>query len=160
MTKQHAPALQNHVNKIRGSLQTICTDCGYSIAPIDLERLDNERVRCPACGREFVPPPKVRQALKLAQFFCRILVLLVALIVAAWAFDGRILHHSLEHVGQFPLGMERASYFAPLKPPCCDSVQAVQIPIILPNKSRVVFTAVQDPVLTASSSAMSACSNC
>src|ERR1700752_1662635 len=59
------------------------------------------------------------------------MILLIALIVVA----GRILHHSLERVGQFPLVMERASYFAPLKPPCCDSVQAIQIPIILPNKS-------------------------
>jgi hypothetical protein len=41
------------VNKIRESLQTICTQCGYSISPIDLVRLDNERVRCPKCGKEF-----------------------------------------------------------------------------------------------------------
>jgi len=46
------------VNKIREWLQTICTKCGYSIAPIDLVRLDNERVRCPECGKDFVPVAK------------------------------------------------------------------------------------------------------
>src|SRR5437667_7904285 len=50
------------VSKIRESLQTVCTECGHSIAPIDLVRLDNERVRCPACGKEFVPTPKARCA--------------------------------------------------------------------------------------------------
>jgi len=50
------------VSKIRESLQTICIECGYSIAPIDLVRLDNERVRCPACGKDFVPAVKPKSA--------------------------------------------------------------------------------------------------
>jgi predicted RNA-binding Zn-ribbon protein involved in translation (DUF1610 family) len=49
---------QLDVNKIRESLQAICTECGHSIAPIDLVGRDNERVRCPACGKDFVPVPK------------------------------------------------------------------------------------------------------
>jgi predicted RNA-binding Zn-ribbon protein involved in translation (DUF1610 family) len=43
------------VNKIRESLVTICTECGHAITPMELVRVDFEHVRCPMCGKEFVP---------------------------------------------------------------------------------------------------------
>jgi hypothetical protein len=46
---------KNDVSKIRELLQTVCTECGYSIAPIDLVRLDNERG---TSRHHFAPAPK------------------------------------------------------------------------------------------------------
>ena len=48
------------LKKLHDSLDTVCTECGHSIAPMDLVRRDNSRVVCPACKKEFVPAPKAR----------------------------------------------------------------------------------------------------
>ena len=48
------------LKKLHDSLDTVCTECGHSIAPMDLVRLDNSRVVCPACKKEFMPAPKAR----------------------------------------------------------------------------------------------------
>jgi predicted RNA-binding Zn-ribbon protein involved in translation (DUF1610 family) len=43
------------LEKIRGSLETLCPSCGYSIPPNELQRIDSTRVHCPKCQKQFVP---------------------------------------------------------------------------------------------------------
>lgn len=44
--------------KVRASLDTVSTKCGYSIPPDKLSRVDTERVECPECGEKFIPQAK------------------------------------------------------------------------------------------------------
>jgi len=47
-----------NLEAIRASLNTICTECGYSIAPSEIMRIDFYRMKCPKCGAVFDPVPK------------------------------------------------------------------------------------------------------
>jgi rubredoxin len=38
---------------VLGTLNTICPECGYSISPAQIMRIDFERMRCPECGAVF-----------------------------------------------------------------------------------------------------------
>ena len=44
-----------NLEKIKASLFTLCTECGYKIPPAELRRIDGERYRCPKCGKSFIP---------------------------------------------------------------------------------------------------------
>jgi len=44
--------------KIRASLNTTSTLCGFAISPADVERTDFEHIRSPNCGKDFVPGQK------------------------------------------------------------------------------------------------------
>jgi len=48
--------------KVLASLNTTCTQCGYSIPPDKLSRVDTQSVECPECGERFVPGGNVRQS--------------------------------------------------------------------------------------------------
>jgi len=41
--------------KVKASLFTLCTDCGYRIEPAEERRIDGERMRCPKCLKAFIP---------------------------------------------------------------------------------------------------------
>ena len=43
------------IAKIRAAMDVKCPECGYSISPAEMVRLDFERMRCPMCRKEFVP---------------------------------------------------------------------------------------------------------
>ncbi len=43
------------LDRVRASLDTVCTKCGYRIPPAEIQRVDSESMRCPACGGKFVP---------------------------------------------------------------------------------------------------------
>lgn len=36
-------------------LSTECTECGYKIHPAELLYVDEQKVRCPKCGKDFLP---------------------------------------------------------------------------------------------------------
>jgi predicted RNA-binding Zn-ribbon protein involved in translation (DUF1610 family) len=42
-------------DKVNAALNTRCTNCGYSIPPAQIARVDFEHVECPKCGERFVP---------------------------------------------------------------------------------------------------------
>jgi ribosomal protein S27AE len=42
-------------DKVNAALNTTCPKCGYSILPVELMRVDSERVECPRCRERFVP---------------------------------------------------------------------------------------------------------
>ena len=46
---------KNKVNlaKVLASLNTTCPECGYSIVPSEIVRIDFERQKCPKCGEIF-----------------------------------------------------------------------------------------------------------
>jgi predicted RNA-binding Zn-ribbon protein involved in translation (DUF1610 family) len=44
-----------NLEKIKASLFTLCTECGYKIQPAEERRIDFDHVRCPKCGEAFVP---------------------------------------------------------------------------------------------------------
>ena len=44
-----------NLEKIKASLFTLCTECGYKIPPAEERRIDGERMRCPKCGAAFIP---------------------------------------------------------------------------------------------------------
>jgi predicted RNA-binding Zn-ribbon protein involved in translation (DUF1610 family) len=44
-----------NLEKVRQSLDTVCTLCGYAIPPEQVRRTGYDRVICPKCGKEFVP---------------------------------------------------------------------------------------------------------
>ncbi len=50
--------LDEYLEKVRASLDTICTKCGASITPEKLSRIDSYRVVCPVCQEQFVPKKK------------------------------------------------------------------------------------------------------
>jgi len=51
MTHQKKVNLQ----RVLASLNTVCTECGYSILSAELRRIDFERMKCPKCGAVFTP---------------------------------------------------------------------------------------------------------
>ena len=46
---------QSDLEKIRSSLNTICSHCGASIPPEDQNRVDFEHMKCPRCCETFIP---------------------------------------------------------------------------------------------------------
>jgi predicted RNA-binding Zn-ribbon protein involved in translation (DUF1610 family) len=44
-----------NLERVRQSLDTVCTLCGYAIPPEQVRRTGYDRVICPQCGKEFVP---------------------------------------------------------------------------------------------------------
>jgi len=44
-----------NLEKIKASLFTRCTECGYKIQPAEERRIDFDHVRCPKCGAAFIP---------------------------------------------------------------------------------------------------------
>jgi predicted RNA-binding Zn-ribbon protein involved in translation (DUF1610 family) len=48
------------LHKVRASLTTTCAECGHEIAADELRRVDFDHVRCPQCGKDFVPAQKNR----------------------------------------------------------------------------------------------------
>ena len=44
-----------NLEKIKASLFTLCTECGYKIQPAEERRIDFDHVRCPKCGAAFIP---------------------------------------------------------------------------------------------------------
>jgi hypothetical protein len=44
-----------NLEKVRASLDTICTKCGEAITPDKLSRIDPYRVECPVCHEPFAP---------------------------------------------------------------------------------------------------------
>jgi predicted RNA-binding Zn-ribbon protein involved in translation (DUF1610 family) len=43
------------IKKVRASLDTTCPKCGKIITPAEMQRIDFERMKCPACGERFAP---------------------------------------------------------------------------------------------------------
>jgi len=43
-----------NLQRVLASLNTLCTECGYSIAPNEIMRIDFERMKCAKCGAVFV----------------------------------------------------------------------------------------------------------
>jgi DNA-directed RNA polymerase subunit RPC12/RpoP len=46
------------LEKIRASLNTVCPYCSASIPPEDQNRMDWEHMKCPHCGKDFIPEAK------------------------------------------------------------------------------------------------------
>jgi predicted RNA-binding Zn-ribbon protein involved in translation (DUF1610 family) len=44
-----------NLEKIRASLFTLCTECGYKVQSGEWRRVDGEKLRCPKCGAAFIP---------------------------------------------------------------------------------------------------------
>jgi ribosomal protein S27AE len=42
-----------NLEKVLASLDTICPKCGKVITPAEVQRVDFERMKCPACGELF-----------------------------------------------------------------------------------------------------------
>ena len=43
------------LNAVLACLDTVCRKCGKTITPPQVQRIDFERMKCPACGDMFVP---------------------------------------------------------------------------------------------------------
>jgi predicted RNA-binding Zn-ribbon protein involved in translation (DUF1610 family) len=41
--------------KVLAALDTVCPKCGKTIPPAEVQRIDFEGMKCPACGEAFVP---------------------------------------------------------------------------------------------------------
>jgi len=46
--------------KVRQSLATTCTFCGYPIPPEEVRRTGFDHVLCPKCGKKFIPSAPAR----------------------------------------------------------------------------------------------------
>ena len=44
-----------NLEKVKASLFTLCTECGYKIPPAEEHRIDFDHLRCPKCGAAFIP---------------------------------------------------------------------------------------------------------
>ena len=42
-----------NLEKVQASLDVICPKCGKVITPAEMQRIDFERMKCPACGERF-----------------------------------------------------------------------------------------------------------
>jgi predicted RNA-binding Zn-ribbon protein involved in translation (DUF1610 family) len=42
-----------NLEKVQASLDVICPKCGKVITPAEMQRIDFERMKCPACGELF-----------------------------------------------------------------------------------------------------------
>jgi predicted RNA-binding Zn-ribbon protein involved in translation (DUF1610 family) len=47
-----------NLEKVQSSLDTICPKCGKIITPAEMQRVDFERMKCPACGERFASAKK------------------------------------------------------------------------------------------------------
>ena len=52
------PRSKIDLEKILASLNTICTECRYSIPPNEIMRIDFDTIKCPKCGAVFAPKKK------------------------------------------------------------------------------------------------------
>jgi ribosomal protein S27AE len=60
-----APMHKNKINraKVLAALNTTCPECGYSISPAEIVRIDFERMKCTKCGLVFAAKAeRVRKA--------------------------------------------------------------------------------------------------
>jgi len=48
-----------NLEKVQASLDAVCPKCGKVITPAEVQRIDFERIECPACGEWFAPQPCV-----------------------------------------------------------------------------------------------------
>jgi len=48
-----------NLEKVLASLDTMCPKCGKVITPAEVQRVDFERMKCPACGVLFTQGGKV-----------------------------------------------------------------------------------------------------
>ena len=48
-----------NLEKVLASLNTLCTKCGYSIPPKEIQRVTFYEVLCPKCGERFIPGSSV-----------------------------------------------------------------------------------------------------
>jgi hypothetical protein len=46
-----------NIEKVLASLDTIWPECGKAISPVEMQRIDFERMKCPACGERFAISP-------------------------------------------------------------------------------------------------------
>jgi len=44
-----------NLEKVKASLFTLCTECGYKIWSGEWRRVDGDRLRCPKCGKALIP---------------------------------------------------------------------------------------------------------
>ena len=44
--------------KVLASLSIRCTNCGYSVPPSEMQRVDSEHLKCPKCLTLFCPAPR------------------------------------------------------------------------------------------------------
>jgi ribosomal protein S27AE len=49
-----------NLEKVRASLDKTCPNCGFTITPDLVKRVDFERVECPKCGEKFQPAERER----------------------------------------------------------------------------------------------------
>jgi predicted RNA-binding Zn-ribbon protein involved in translation (DUF1610 family) len=47
-----------NLEKVRSSLDAVCPQCGKSISPAEVRRIDFEHIECPVCGERFAPVRK------------------------------------------------------------------------------------------------------
>ncbi len=40
---------------VRACLDTVCAKCGHHIPPAEVQRIDFDKMKCPACGKTFKP---------------------------------------------------------------------------------------------------------
>jgi hypothetical protein len=50
-----------NLEKIRASLNTDYTECGYSIPPNEIMRIDFDTMKCPKCGAVFAPKKRTEK---------------------------------------------------------------------------------------------------
>jgi predicted RNA-binding Zn-ribbon protein involved in translation (DUF1610 family) len=46
-----------NLEKVLASLDAVCPKCGKLITPAEMQRIDFERMKCPACGELFCTEP-------------------------------------------------------------------------------------------------------
>lgn len=44
-----------NLEKVKASLNTVCTKCGYAIPLDKVRRIDFDQLECPECGQRFTP---------------------------------------------------------------------------------------------------------
>jgi predicted RNA-binding Zn-ribbon protein involved in translation (DUF1610 family) len=47
-----------NLEKVLASVDAVCPKCGKLISPVEVRRIDFERIECPVCGERFAPGPK------------------------------------------------------------------------------------------------------
>jgi ribosomal protein S27AE len=55
-----------NLEKVRASLDKVCPKCGKLIPPVEVRRIDFERIECPVCGERFAPVPRANRGFEIA----------------------------------------------------------------------------------------------
>lgn len=57
-----SPSVAKRINleNVMASLDKQCPKCGHRIVPSEIRRVNNEEMKCPACGSVFKPEVKPR----------------------------------------------------------------------------------------------------